>query len=476
MKLIDAMQHEDARTENGALTHSTSSDYAVDLFFQINAMRARSDRDLIDMFIPALEESPLDAMKILFYSRDVRGGQGERRAFRIILRYLAENYPEVVRPNIALIPEYGRWDDVLELVDTPLEDEAFALIKHALLEEHDGLCAKWMPREKSSKRRVATKLRNYLGLSPKRYRKLLVEFTRVVEQAMCANNWEGIVYEHVPSYAMKNYRKAFARHDEARWQSYVDSLNKGEAKVNAATLYPHDVVRPFLARYGGVNKPEGADLLNAQWKALPNYMVNNDERVIPVCDVSGSMSGTPMEVSIALGLYISERNKGPFKDAFITFSANPKLQVVHGNHLHDRVRQLATADWGMNTNLEAVFELVLDKAVRHNVPENEMPTMILILSDMEFDRCVRGGQDMTLMNNIRVRYEEAGYQLPKVVFWNLRAAQKNMPVKYNETGTALVSGFSASILTQLLSGGEFSPVAIMRQTIDSDRYAPVGIE
>jgi hypothetical protein len=470
MDLIKALQTNDGLTENGALTHTTSSDATTDLFFQVGAFRHQDEQAILARFNAAFAASPLDAMRILFYARDVRGGQGERRTFRIILKNLAINQPEVVAANLHLIPEYGRWDDVLILLDTPLSEMAINLIKTALLENEDALCAKWMPREKSANKVMAKRLIRALGLSPKAYRKLLSRLTMVVETPMCQNEWGSITFEHVPSYAMKTYRKAFARHDEERWGAYLESLVSGQTKVNASTLFPHDLIRQI--KYNATDK-----LIEQQWKALPNYMATSDERILPMCDVSGSMTmygGIPMDVSVSLGLYISERNKGIFKDAVLTFTNKPTLYTLKGQTLHQRWKSLMS-NVGYNTNIDAAFNTLLDAAVTHGVSPEKMPTMILILSDMEFDSNEINGKSMTAMNAVRARYQKAGYELPKIVFWNLAARHGNFPVKYDERGVALVSGFSPSILKQLLAGQDFTPVGIMRQTIDSKRYEAVTV-
>ena len=470
MDLIRAFKTEDGRTENGALTHTTSSNAATDLFFQIGAFRNRDEGGILSAFRSAFADSPLDTMRILFYSRDVRGGQGERRTFRIVIRDLAHNQPEILAKNLHLIPEYGRWDDVLCLLNTPVGEQVVQLIR-AALESGDALCAKWMPREKSANRSQARFLMRALGMSPKVYRKTLSRLTQVVETPMCQNEWGSITFEHVPSYAMKNYRKAFARHDEERWQGYMESLVKGETKVNASTLFPHDLTRQAQ------RSAQDDALIEQQWKALPNYMEGSVERILPMSDVSGSMTmygGLPMDVSLALGMYISERNEGIFKNAVLTFTDVPQLFVLKGKSIRQRMQQLKS-HVGYNTNIDKAFETLLDRAVKHSVSADKMPTMLLILSDMEFDNsCVRG-HSLTAMNAIRQRYQNAGYDLPKIVFWNLAARHSNLPVKYDEMGTALVSGFSPSILKQLLAGKEFSPVAVMRQTINSARYQAVTV-
>jgi hypothetical protein len=475
MNLLQAMTTGDALTNNGALAHSTSSNFSVDLFFKINAMRSLPEEEILKAWIPAFSSSPLDAMKILFYSRDVREGQGERRVFRVILEFMAKNYPNILVKNLSLVPEYGTWEDLLVLNNTCLEKNMIALLSEQLKKDlafltqnkSISLAGKWAPSEKSKKwPGLAIKIMKHLGIKPKQYRGLLSRLRaalNVVETKMCSKQWNNITYSHVPSHAMKSYRRAFSKNDSERWKLYLDDIKCGKDKVNAKVLLPHDLVK--LAISG-----ECDEVIEQQWKSLPNYMANNKEILLPICDVSGSMEGLPMTVSIALGLYISERNKGQFKDAFLTFSERPTLQYVVGNSLKERVALLRSSDWGMNTSLEKVFSTILDKAVSSNVPKHEMPTMVLILSDMQFDKAISGS---TLMDVIKTKYYNSGYTLPKVCFWNLSDVPGTVPVKFLDDGTALVSGFSPSILKSLVSGNEISPVAIMRAVLDSDRYVSV---
>ena len=468
MKFVDALLTEDAVTENGMVTHSTAGNACVDLFFHIGAARDLSDDKVIALFAPALQEDALTALKILFYNRDIREGQGERKVFRTIAKYLADSHTDVLRLNVALIPEFGRWDDVLELFGTALESDALELIKAGLAADN-ALCAKWMPRKGPN----ANTIRSFLGVAPKTYRKKLVKLCKegnVVEQKMCAKKWSKIDYNQVPSKAANQYRKAFGRNDKERYGEYLEGLEKGKTKVNAAAIFPHDIVRPYLGYSPGDDK-----LLNAQWKALPNYLEGNDKGIIPVCDVSGSMSGTPMEVSVSLGLYISERNVGAFQNAFITFSSSPKVQFISGKTLHDRVLQLARADWAQNTNLEKTFAMLLKHAVDNKVKAKDMPGTILILSDMQFDQCSKEPTN-TAMDMIEREYADAGYRCPNVVFWNLRAVADQAPVKFTKKGTALVSGFSPSILKSILANKGLTPLSIMEETINKERYSKVVVE
>ena len=343
-----------------------------------------------------------------------------------------------------------------------------------------SLVAKWMPRPNVSNRenkRYASVIRNFLGLTPKEYRKLLAENSNTVEQLMCAKEWSKIEYSKLPSKAMSDLMKAFSKNDLERFQAYLTSVEKGDAKINAGAVYPYDIVK---------NLKQGNDKgANVQWDALPNYMEGNNEFVLPVVDVSGSMScpagGNPsvtcMDVAISLGLYISERNVGPFKDAFVTFSDNPRLQVLNGS-LKERYSQLSRADWDMSTNLEAVFRLILNKAKESNVSQDEMPTMVLILSDMEFNSAVsrRGGYSVGAQKMIDEMYADAGYKTPKVVYWNIQSrGDNNKPVHFDTNGTSLVSGFSPALLTSLLAGKDMTPYSMMMTVIGSERYDSVTV-
>ena len=477
MKLVDALRQEDRLTENGMATNSTSLDSVVDLFYNIGAMRGQDKERLITTFSKAFYQDPTRAMKILFWARDVRGGAGERQVFRDIMKYLAKSHPEALTKNLSLIPEYGRWDDLLTLVGTQLETNAFLLIQCALASEN-GLCAKWMPR----KGPIASKLRNFMGNSPKQYRKTLVNLTKVVESQMCAKEWDQIEFSKLPSVAAARYQNAFVKNARDSYFKYLDSLLKGEAKINAGAVYPYDIVKSL--------KRGNEEVSSEQWNALPNWMEGSDEMILPMVDVSGSMSAVAsgstscMDVAISLGLYISERNNGPFKDSILTFDSSPKLEVLSGS-LSERMMQLAYADWGMNTNLEAAFKLILEQAVKHNVSGDEMPDKILILSDMEFDQATESldrswgrrndipAWNPTAQQMIEKMYAESGYKMPKIVYWNLQSRNGGVPVGFDTDGTALISGFSPSIMQSVLGSEDFNPFSIMEKTIMSERYEKV---
>ena len=476
--LMEALQTENTTTTNGMTTSSSSLNECVNLFFSIGAMRGKNKEKVISMFSKAFNEDPRTAMRILFWARDVRGGAGERQIFRDVVNYLAVNHPQAVRSNLDLIPEYGRWDDVHGLFGTELESDAVSLLVQGL-KDANGLAAKWMPR----KGLVFNKVRKSLKVTPKELRKLVVSLSNTVEQKMCSNKWDEIEYPKTPSLAMSGYMKSFGRNDYERFSEYVQALKKGEVKVNAGALYPYDITKSL--RLG-----DNQDLANEQWKALPNYMEGSEELILPMVDVSGSMNCsagnnpnlTCMEVAISLGMYISERNEGSFKDMFMTFSSNPQIQKLLGP-LSDRYRQLARAEWGMSTNLEAAFKTILDQAVKFNIPQGEMPTKVLILSDMEFNQATgnrwsRNDNDWnpSAMAMIDEMFTEAGYVRPGIIFWNINSRGGNFPASFDEMGTALISGFSPSIMKSVISNpNSLTPVNIMKETVNSERYELVTV-
>jgi hypothetical protein len=465
MNFINALQSNDTLTENGMVTNSSTLNECVNLFFTIGAMRGQDKQRLLSNFSKAFNENPISALKILFWARDVRGGAGERQIFRDILKYLSENHPNVVRKNIQAIPFFGRWDDLSVFFGSDLEADAIQMYVSGLVVK-DGLCAKWIPR----KGVVFNAIRKAMNIPPKDLRKLLVGYSNTVEQKMCAKEWMEIEYSKIPSLAMSRYTKAFAKNDSKRFVEFITKLKNGETKINTGALYPYNVIQTMK---------EGVwELANEQWNSQPNYMEGVTERILPVVDVSGSMSSTVsggiscLDVSISLGLYISERNEGVFKDAFITFSEKPKLEKVAGN-LKDRYEQMLRSEWGMTTNLELVFNLILKQATKHNLKPEDMPTKLLIMSDMEFDEATN--HNLSAIDMIKLKYEEYGYELPKVIFWNIQSRNKNFPVRYNEEGTSLISGLSPSIVKSVLGDKEMTPISVMNDTINAHRYSIIEI-
>ena len=450
------------RTDNGMKTLDSSKSDLVDLFFAIGASRGK---DLSTQFARALAQDETLALRMLAWARDVRGGAGEREVVRKILLNLEKTNPKALARIVPHLAEFGRWDDLLIFTSKEVKSVAFTLIGDAL-RARNGLAAKWMPRQGP----LAAELRTFFGMSPKFYRKSLVTMSKTVEQNMCANDWTGIEYSHVPSVAAARYQKAFKKHDAAGYEAYKAKLVTGEAKVNAAAVYPYDVIKSH--KFGGDNT-----VIQAQWDALPNYI--GDELVLPMCDVSGSMSCpvggnanlTCMDVCVSLGLYLADKNTGPFKDMFLTFSAKSKIEILKGN-LISKLAQLQKAQWDMNTNLNAAFEEVLRVAKAGKVVAKDMPRYILIMSDMQFDQCTK--YDDSAMQMIERKYSEAGYEVPNIVFWNLNAKAGQSPVKFDKKGTALVSGFSPAILQSILAAEDLDPTSVMMQTLNSARYAVIA--
>ncbi len=471
MQFAEAVKNQSARTANGMKARKSTANACVDLFFNIGASRGKN---IIPAFTAAYVENRDLALRIALWARDVRGGSGERELFKQILTHLELKHPEDAELLLAKVPEVGRWDDLFVFKTKPLKDKAFTLLGDAL-RARNGLAAKWTPR----KGELAREIREFYGMTPKQYRKSLVALTNVVETQMCSQDWDSINYSHVPSLAHARYKKAFGRHGTT-YAEYVQKLVKGDTtvKINAGAVYPYDVLKGRIG-YGArsMSKTE-LDAIQAQWDALPNYI--GDANVLPLVDSSGSMtcaaggynskSGLScLEVAISLGLYFADKNKGKFKDTFLTFSNRPQLINLKGT-INQKIDQMNTGEVA-NTNLHAAFDKILSVALENKVPQAEMPETLVIFSDMQFDTCVK--HDDSAIEMIARKYEAAGYELPKVVFWNLNAAYGNAPVKFDTSGTALVSGFSPAVAKSILSGSmdDFTPEAIMLKTVMSDRYA-----
>ena len=338
-----------------------------------------------------------------------------------------------------------------------------------------NILAKWMPRKKQYNN-FASMFRKHFKMSPKEYRQLIVGLSNTIEQQMCNKEWKDIKYDHIPSVAFKKYRKAFYNNDSARFIKFLEAVEKGEKKIHAGAIFPHDIISPLITvNYEVPNvSEEEKKAIDAQWKNLPNYLEKSKERILPVCDVSGSMSsanaGLPMKISVALGLYLSERNTSIFKDAFISFSGNPKMEYLKGT-VSQRAYQLEHAHWDGNTDIEAVFQLILRSAKKDEVSENEMPTTILIISDMEFDSC----GSITNYDNIVKMYKIAGYNIPKLVFWNVNGREGNVPVSKKTKNVALISGASPAIIESVLTGETVTPEKIMLRVLNSERYSEIKL-
>jgi hypothetical protein len=469
-------------TENGAFAYKSTKSDVLDLFSQGGAYRNRTDNEVAQLFSKAFAENPLLALKTLFYLRDVTGGQGERRFFRVALKHLALHNQEALRKNLHLVPQFGRWDDLWVLLDTRLKTDVADLVRRQLVKDthtdNPSLLAKWMPSENASSRetkKYAKILREHYGVDAKSYRKLLSKLRKqisLVETKLTEKNYEAIEYDKLPSKAGMIYRNAFLRNDNVRYTDFLDKLSSGEKKINAKTLYPYEITSKAMGVYG-YNQSE-VQLLDGMWNNLPDYIGDNKENSIAVVDVSGSMSGRPMEVAISIGLYLAERNEGIFHNNFFTFSERPQLVTVKGTNIVEKVQNMRRANWGYSTNIESVFNQILDVAVTYNVSQEEMIEKLYIISDMQFNQA-DGNAKAHLFKKLEKKYAEHGYKLPSLVFWNVDARNDNTPFTMNDFGVQLVSGFSPSIFTTLMSGEVTTPYDLMLEVINSERYAEVTV-
>ena len=479
MNFATAMYREGTHklTENGAFAYeSTAQGALLDLFSQIGALRPRTEDEIARKFAAAFKEDKLLATKMMFYAGDIRqGGLGERRTFRICLRWMAENHPAIVVKNIHLIPYFNRFDTLFVLVGTECESLMWELIAETLTKDvkamkasRNGkhvpasLLAKWMPSENTSSaktRALAAKAIKALRLTPRKYRQMLSALRKhinVTERLMSAGEWGCIDYAKVPSYAMHNYGSAFAKHDHERFDAYLKSVSKGEVKINASVLYPYDLVEKYLnphnvqtVRVGDCRVATKEDaIVEAQWKALPNY-VNEGLNIVAMADVSGSMSGRPMASSIGLAIYLAQHNVGAYHNQYMTFTNNPHfINLREGCSLLEAVQKTASAGVGYSTNLMKAMNEILRVAVANGVPNNEMPKAMLVLSDNEIDRYYRPNTNWDFMDTLEAKFRAYGYECPKLILWNINA--RNDTFLSNREDVVLVSGQSASTFKNLV--------------------------
>ena len=495
-KLHTILNNREAYTENGAKGYATTGKALVDLNFAAASLRNESEETIIHRFLPAFYEDRTLAVKWLFFLRDARGGLGERRSFRIIFRHLAKSLPETAGRLAKIVAEYGRFDDLLCLFDTPAEPAALAILKAQLEEDAANmkeskpisLCAKWMPGNNTSSeqsRQAAAKLQRFMGLTPKEYRKLLVSLRaclQVTEVYMTDRRWDAIDYTRVASKANILYRNAFLRHDEARRKQYLENVRSGETTIHAGVLMPHEIVTQYTQQIGWQLRAAAEDTaLEALWKNLPDT-VSQAKNVLCVVDGSGSMlcpvgnGGTnALHVSNALGIYFAERMSGPYRNQFITFSSRPKYVDLSSCHtLREKLELAFSHDDCSNTNIEATFELILQTAVKNHLQQEDLPQTILMISDMEFDAAVWGSNTDTLFGTIRRRFAIHGYRMPKLVFWNVNSRTNVIPVRENELGVGLVSGFSVNVCNMVLSN-ELDPFLCLKKVLEGERYQKVEL-
>ena len=468
-------------TENAALTYKSTLSHCLDLFATAGALRNSDDIEIRTRFMRAFAENPDMAARIAFYARDIRGGLGERRAFRVILDWLAENSPSTVSKNIALIPEYGRYDDLLSLIGTPCEWSAFSLIdsqlKDDMAAENPSLLAKWLPSINASNpetRRKALIIAKALGLSLKDYRQTLSKLRarlKIIENNLRTKDYT-FEYSNQPSRAMLKYRQAFIRNDNERYTAFLQCVEAGKATIHTGTLAPYDIIMPIFTR--GMMTDDERKALNVTWNAQEDF--TGGENALVVVDGSGSMYGGrvvyPIAVAVSLGIYFAERNKGEYHNHFITFSETPQLVEIKGSDIFEKVNYCSSYNEVANTNIQAVFELILNTAVKHKIPQSEMPSAIYIISDMEFDYCTENA-GMTNFEYAKKIFAENGYTLPQVVFWNVDSRNDQQPVTMNELGVVLVSGSSPRIFSMIKAGTLSSPMSFMLGVLNSERYRKI---
>lgn len=501
MNFAEAMKQEQkwTRTENGAVALNTTSDALLDLFGTIGALRNADEARITTLFEEAYKADPLIATKILFYARDIRGdeetsGLGERKVFRVILKYCAKYHPEVIRPNLDLIGVYGRYDDLYELVGTPLEDEMWVAMKKQFEEDLANmakgnaisLLAKWIKTADASSdktRALGILTAQKLGYDVYNFKRIVRAMRKqigIVEALMSTGRWDEIKYSEVPSRAMMIYRNAFKKHDEERFNQFAQKAVTGEVKINSSTLYPYDIISKYSSHncwnanyYSGnlLNETE-ENVLQAQWDQLPNY-VNEGTNAIVIADTSGSMMGRPMDTAVSLAIYFAQRNHGAFKNLWMNFSSNPSYQEIKGKTLKQILKNINYHNWSGSTNCKAAFEMILDTAIQYHIPQEDMPKALIIISDMEFDYC--GGRNWTFYDQMKSEFARNGYEIPSIIFWNCESRHDVFHTDKNRKGTILCSGQSASVFKQLMGSVNYTPMEFMMKVINAKRYDPITV-
>lgn len=500
VKFVQSMQHEVnwTQTENGADALKSTNNALLDLFGVIGALRTRNDREITDLFSKAFVEDKLFALKMSFYARDVRnGGLGERRIPRVIWKYLAINYPEVIERNMEFIPHFGRWDDLFIFVGTKLEQAVWYTIskqwnedvKNMMAGEPISLMGKWLKSTNASAKEtvaIAKKTAKALGLSEVEYRKSLSAFRKyldIVECKMSRKEFDKITYKAVPSRAMMIYRSSFAKNDNEGFTAYIESLVKGETTINASTLFPYDIFEKMGLASAGYGSRNGGDfcfrnkdaILEAQWKALPNY-VSGENNVLVMADTSGSMMGRPICSALGLAMYFAEKNKGAFKDVFMTFSERPSFVTLKGDSLFERIKNVPSIV--SNTDIESAFNLILKTSIDNKLDAEDMPKALIIISDMEFDQGTSQGysrEKQTYHDAMKKKFLNAGYELPNIIYWNVDSRQNVFHAFSDYKGVQLASGQSPSVFMSIMKNIGLNPVEAMINVINNPVYDCITI-
>lgn len=518
MEFVNALSA--VNTENGAASHGSTGSSRVDFFFKV--LRSTPEGEVQRLVSRSYAENENDTGKLVFHLRDCRGGKGERKPFIECLKwYLNTGKVEFVREHLGLIPFYGYWKDLDNFFGTAVENDVVKLYANVLRSDLErmkagksiSLAGKWAPSEGAKVDRAHNaadkitkelfpEIRRYssrMQLYRKVYLSKLRKYSNVTEVYMCGKLWDQINYEQVPSVCMLKHRKAFSKNDEQRFKEYLDAVKAGEKKINATQLFPHELISHYLK--GGSYD----ETVEAQWKALVAHhrKIGTFENCLPVCDVSGSMTAkigdksnvSCLEACMGLGMLISECIEGAFSGVIVTFSSKPEFHVVKGKTLQDRVRDVKSMHWEMTTNFQAVFDMILDRCTKHNVPQDKCPKTIFTFSDMQFNearycpehhnqssgwgyggKCDCPSGRITNLEAIRQKYSRSKYEMPGIVFWNLRGNTPDFPATTEDSGIALVSGFSPTLMGLFMKGVELNPYNIMRVAIDDERYSLICAE
>ena len=431
-------------TTNGALQHESSGNKCLDLFSVIGNLRNCSRTDILERFEEAFKENSELATSVAYWARAARQGSGERNTFYTILDEIAKSSPEFVSDNANTLALLGYYKDLLRYFHIPGVVSSFA----QSIKDKDRLACKWAPRKGEN----ARKLRDELQFTNKEYRKWIGEHSETVEDLMSSKLFSSVNYSSVPGGAMRKYKEAFMKRDLARFDEWK---NDKTMTASVSATYPHQVIE--------VASGDEA-LADKMWNSLEDF-VTEGENILPMIDTSGSMFGGPLEIAISLGMYLAEKNKSEFQDTFLTFSESPELVRLEGGTIAERMRNIEQANWGMNTDFTKAYDLILQSAVTYNVDKSSMPTMLLVLSDMQFDESQGGwGGNMTHFSHMEEEFEKAGYDFPKIVFWNLEC-HFGTPAECSDSSVAMVSGFSPSIMKAVLNAEDFNPISVMMEAL-----------
>jgi len=434
-------------TTNGALQHESSGNKCLDLFSVIGNLRNCSRTDVLERFEQAFNENPKLATQVAHWARAARQGSGERQTFYVILDEIAKSSPDFISDNAHTLADIGYYKDLLRYFHIDGVVKAFA----QSIKNKDRLANKWAPRKGEN----ARKLRDELQFTNKQYRKWIGEHSETVEDKMSSKMFYDIDYSSVPGGAMMKYKEAFMKKDLLRFD---DWKNNKTVKASVSATYPHQIIEVAAG---------DESLADKMWNNLEDF-ITEGENILPMIDTSGSMFGKPLQVAISLGMYLSERNKSEFQDRFLTFSESPEFVKIQGDGVADRLRNIEQADWGMNTDFTKAYDLILQSAVTHNVDKSSMPTMLLVLSDMQFDESQDDWDNSVPkvhFDDIKDKFNKSGYDMPKLVFWNLNSYSGNQSTM-NEDGVCMVSGFSPSIMKAILSCDDFNPMNVMMEALE----------